>query len=479
MNKDNNIQNPNKSSTVTSWSSRPTSNDVNNVGASTTNKVISWGVGKSKTPENEQIERLFDDDMLKDVNSVVAETEVLDESFLEPKPSLGDSLLNKQKTNLMPEILDPNGDWASNQPLSSNKLGVNSIDSNNKTNDVQKKGKFFTPFTKKKEKEPTPQPIIPVKKDLGLEEPTPNINEIELLSNFVRHDFTKINMSVFSFSAFILKGIYLINKKIYMIGLLSLAIEFYILTSLPYKTSIIAYLVWSILLALIANPLYLKYAKLKIKSIRNTKKNRKKNQYELNELCSKKGGINFLLAFLTLAIFYPGLIYLSMYEIPTSTIRQSYDYITSFIEEKKKPVYDGVIDRLSYNVDDELNITIPEEFKKETGKIYKYIYTKEGKSEAQSCSLTISLISRFKDPKGYLEQFKKYENIEQDISEKSNNDLTWYQLDQEKRSFIKKLNATNINGNVILFEYNSGKEVSNLTCQNYYDTIFNSISLKN
>lgn len=531
MNEQNNKVNSQQNIAPTNWSSVPAQNiqsqlmqnggvnDLSNVGSATTyqasNKVISWGVGGKapNTAVSNEIESLFDDDMLNQVNGTISgsnETEVLDESFLEPKPSIktfapieqpkpknfapieqpkpknfqetpAPNLMPPEQSGSMPGSYVPQGTaWMNNQPLSGGKLGLNTIDASASAKDVNEKGKFFSgnPFNKKKSPAKKPTFAPPVQHNAVIEETLPDIDETKLVTNFLRHEYTKINMSIFSFSAFLFKGAFFINKKIYLLGLIIYALEFYILTQLSLTVSIIAYLVLSLALALIANPLYLAYARTKVKLIRKTKKNRKKNQYELNKVCAKKGGTNFILAFLTLIIFYGGLGYVSMYELPNSTIRKCYDIISNYIEESKKPVYDGIIDRLSYDVENNLNITIPDSFKKEPGKIYKYLYYPDGKEEAKTCSLTISLIGKFTDPEDYLFQYKEYEKIEKDVTELKRATLTWYSLTQERKNYIKKMNTTLINNNVILLEYNSGIEVPEGVCENYYNDIFNSISLK-
>lgn len=533
MNEQNNKVNSQQNVAPTNWSSGPAQNiqsqlmqnsgasDLSNVGSATattyqaSNKVISWGVGGKSTNStvSGEIESLFDDDMLNQVNGTISsntETEVLDESFLEPKPSIknfapieqpkpknfapieqpkpqnfqaptGQNLnQSQQPDNMLGSYVPPGTDWMNNQPLSGGKLGLNTIDASASAKDVNEKGKFFSgsPFNKKKVLAKKPNFAPPVQHNAVIEETLPDIDESKLVANFLRYEYTKINMSVFSFSAFLFKGAFFINKKIYLLGLIIYALEFYILTRLSLTVSIIAYLVLSLVIALIANPLYLAYARAKVKLIRKTKKNRKKNQYELNKVCSKKGGTNFILAFLTLIIFYGGLGYVSMYELPNSTIRKSYDIIYKYIEDLKKPVYDGMIDRLSYDVENNLNITIPDSFKKEPGSIYKYLYSPDGKEEPKTCSLTISLIGKFTNPEDYLFQYKEYEKIEGDITELKRSSLTWYTLTQERKNYTKKMNTTLINNNVILLEYNSGTEVPEGVCENYYNDIFNSISLK-
>ncbi|HAB65946.1 MAG TPA: hypothetical protein DCE23_01130 [Firmicutes bacterium] len=516
----NNLNMQQNKTTLTSWKSGPAQTIKNqimadsphsvlsNVGSATTyqasNKVISWGVGQKNSPDSstqEEIDVLFDEDMLNQVNGVVSDnTEVLDETFIEnpsaqprfkpieqPKPKINPQPFNATTNpvytppDASSNIMQNDANWANNQPLSGGKLGLNTIDSSAQAKDVQEKGKFFGSnlFGKKQKPAFTPptQPM-PAKKDLGLDEPLPEVNEIDLLSNYIRHEYNKINMSVFSFQALIFKGAYFINKKIYFLGLIIYFIEFYILTNLSLTYSLVSYAILSLVVAFIANPLYLAYAKTKTKLIRKAKKNRKKNQYELNQLCYKAGGTNFLLAFIIFVIFYAIIFYISMYELPNAPIKTGYDYITKYIEEKKKPVYDGVIDRLSFDVENTFNITIPEDFKKQQGKIYKYLYSPNGKEEIKTCELTISRINKFHDANDYITQYQKYEKIEKDIVELKRDDTIWYTLEQQKRYFNKKINVATINGNVILLEYNIGLDTEPNKCENYYNEIFESITIK-
>ncbi len=379
-----------------------------------------------------------------------------------------------------PSLENPN--WMNNQPLSGSKLGVSAITNSAQARDVNQSGKFFNNNRNNQVASQPPSRRLPktkpVKNRMGLEDQLSPVDENQLLKNFIQSDFSNINRSIFSFPAFFFKGAYLIHRKLFIEGLLIIALDLYVLLFLSMPTSLIKYFATAFILAFAADPIYLFEAKIKVHVIRMMRPNRKKNQGELNRLCMKLGGDALIIALLTEVAFIGCLVYLSMYHFPNSTIHKSYDFVLEFIEKQSKPVYSGAIDRIEINPESYINITIPEEFIRDTGKLYRYLYIPNGREEVKSCAVTISKIDKFTNPEDFLNQYKKVEKIENNVNNITKGDITWYMLDQEMRSFNKHLNVTVIRGQVILFEYNSGYEVEEGICEKYYNDIFDSISLK-
>ena len=192
-----------------------------------------------------------------------------------------------------------NDDMRSNQPLSLMALSGESIDEELKPKDVLENNKYFqnTPLEDNRLKiEDVVVPVAPVVDILA--EPTRDINLKDLVKSFVGPKYPKISMSPFSFCGAFFNSFYFFFRKMYLQGLILAVINF-VLSILLFKSWAIGlglYLGLFIVVGLLTNSLYLSHANKEVLKI--IKNNPKLNQYELEKICIKKGGTNFLLALL-------------------------------------------------------------------------------------------------------------------------------------------------------------------------------------
>ncbi len=109
-------------------------------------------------------------------------------------------------------------------------------------------------------------------------------NEEELLKAFIGANYDKITTKKFNFAGFFFSVFYMFYRKMFLYGLL-LSI---ILIISSIARAFVIYIVFSIVLGLFVNKIYLSYAKKKIAKIKC--QNPQKNIDELKKICSEKGG---------------------------------------------------------------------------------------------------------------------------------------------------------------------------------------------
>lgn len=493
------------------------------VGSSVSNKVISWGVGGSTNNVNLTSNGLVNNDLnnkelnyqnqlMKDVNGVVytdEQPEILDDSFLygnqvnsqnniegnltiQDSPLFQDNITNNengttvssQSNQNVQETFNVNvnndSDWMQQQPLSAPSLGVN-IQSNDAPNDVDVQNKFLNPTLPNESfnqnlNDLYTQQAIQQSNSIVLDDPVPEIDENKLLIDYVGDRFTKISMTTFSFSAFLFGGCYFFYRKMYFWGiLLSLIyILIYKFVSFPLQFAVI--FVVSIIVALVACPLYLRVAKGKVKKIR--KKNFKENQISLSLICKKKGGVNIFAFFLMFLIFNFVTIFLAFANIMPEITEVINNAIYNEEEKGKNDNFDGNIYFEEYDIENKFNIEIPSSFVKEDGNIFKYYYVdSNGGTENNRCTITFSKVYGFEDAYDLIDKIAKYEKVD-GIEKIVTNDINWNVLSLKKENMSTHYRSMMIGDDVLLFQYDTGVNTSFGVCDTYLVDIMESLSLK-
>jgi len=376
-----------------------------------------------------------------------------------------------------------NEDLLSNQPLSIASLGGSSLNKEETPKDVVEESKFFNPNINNtiEEKEKINEQFVSnyKQKNTQINNPHPEWNEMTLLKEFIGPNFASISMSPFSFFTFLFGSLYFFYRKMYKIGLVIFVLEALILLILPFKISLIIFLVLRVIESLFINSLYIKTSKKTIKKIMRNKKNQTKNQIQLNEICKKKGRTNLLKAILLSILCYTIEVGLILTIFTGSALLEVFHLInndTKNIEKNNK--YEGFIATKSYNVKENLNITIPDTFKTDSDSSFSYIYNPENTTNINSCTLSIGNLYNFNNAEEFINQFISYNNLSIEKEQISTNGMTWYAITNEDANSKYYLRATEINNEVILLNYNISSNSLNEVCVNYLDEIFSSISLK-
>jgi len=121
-----------------------------------------------------------------------------------------------------------------------------------------------------------------------------------LVEAYIGEDYKIIKKSFFNIYALLLSWMYVLYRKMYILGILGL-VGLGIIISIN-KILIIIYVVTSmIILGLCFNKIYIFFSSKKISFIK--KKNAETDKFTLEEICAKKGGTNFVIALIIYLIF--------------------------------------------------------------------------------------------------------------------------------------------------------------------------------
>ncbi len=381
-----------------------------------------------------------------------------------------------------PEVLE---EWMNQQPLSMSSLGVNDPNGENAPKEYVDDNKFINlaqderPGTnviteQKQQTVPVEQLTKPkIGGVVGMfEEPLPDIDEVKVCKEFVGSEFQKITMSPFSFAGLIFGSGYLAYRKMYIVAIALLCVEIVLLNIVPFPICLIAFAVFRLVLALTVNQLYLKIVSAKVGNLR--KHNRKKNQYELSILASKRGGTNFLVGLVVILLF-----------LGTSATLNAKNVFKSFKDAflTKEPAPNEFNGKLSYedtNITNYYNIIVPNEFIKNNDNNFSYVYNVENEDSKSNCSLSFNAIKDYTNGEDLIKVLSKYHKDIQKEEVKSieANGITWYNLyteDDVNRIYYR---GTTIDNKAILLEYKISKDSTDNVCDTYYVEILDSISVK-
>lgn len=126
-----------------------------------------------------------------------------------------------------------------------------------------------------------------------------------LLEAYVGEDYQEIVRKKINIYAFIFNLFYFLYRKMYIIGIIGLIILWVI--AVKFTSFIIPYIiVVAVLSGVLFNPIYLKLANVKIKRIR--KNNPSTDDFDLMEVCRKKGGVNVIIALIIYLVFIASII---------------------------------------------------------------------------------------------------------------------------------------------------------------------------
>lgn len=483
------------------------------------NKVISWGVGGAKsnptqaTNVNNNVMNKnlnnYQGQLMEQVNGVVytdEQPEILDDSFLygdnqESNLTLQDSPLfqsvpndnivnnavnNNQIVNQNMDTQNINNmsgiteDWMNHQPLSASSLGVG-MQSEGERIEVEEQNRFFDKNISSQGQtqiEQHAQQALQQGNGIMLEDPLPEVDNNKLIIDYVGNKYTKISMSPFSFSAFLFNGCYFAFRKMFLFGIILCLISIGIFYFVPFPYQLIVFFVMSIIIGLIANPLYLKVVKGRVKRIR--KKHKKDNQINLSMICKKKGGINFVVFLMLFILYISAMSFLTYaYIVPEVVDLIQENRLIENGDNSDQYKFDGNILFEEYDIEKKFNIVIPETFVKDDDKIFKYRYVESNSTgENNSCILTFSKVYGFQSSEEAINEIAEYENATTEIDSVVSNGINWNTLSVEKDNYDIHYRSTMVDNDVILFQYESGTDVSFGVCDTYLVDIMLSLTTK-
>jgi len=241
------------------------------------------------------------------------------------------------------------------------------------------------------------------------------VNDIDLIDAYIGNNADKLKNGGFSVNTFLFGVLYVLYRKMWLLGFAWLAINIIVTMFLP---SISTYVTWgaNIIISLQFKKLYLNHVTEEVNKIKI--ENPGKNNSQLMLICSQKGGTTLI------PVVLVGIIYAIMFFIAFSVIMGVMEETRNKIKEQQGQYNNTdtkTISNLSYKVPD----IFTEDISTDKNKVYGFY------SSTDSCSLRIStedasLYSN--DAKEFLERSVSYpsDDTYSGITAKSINKRAWY-----------------------------------------------------
>ena len=318
------------------------------------------------------------------------------------------------------------------------------------------------------------------------------IDDYELLGDFIGPNYQKFCSRKFNFSAFFFYLPYFYYRKMYFYPIVILLIDYILMKLLHIDInasisffSFFYFIIYAIIIGLIFNPLYIHFAKKKVKKIR--KKNQTKSIDELREICSRKGGrsiFSIFIGIVIIVIIFSLIDFIKMLFEISGFMTVLYIIFNSLhIPEILSPTYDGTLDYdFSIVIDEKFSIDVPNLFENYSD-LFRYYYSYEsGEGFFNNCSFEFSKVSNFYDAHNLIQQMSQYGNsdydfVSSDFYHKKINNLDWYWFSSNSYYATTYYYATSKNNELYLLQYVVGKDTDS-SCDSYRESILNSIKGK-
>ena len=282
----------------------------------------------------------------------------------------------------------------------------------------------------------------------------------DLSGIYISKNNEKIKKGKFSFPTLFFGPLYLLYRKIWLVGFIWIVALIISLIVIPTYT-IIIYLVFSIVSAMVFNQFYLNSVDKKVEKIK--KENLDRTSEEIVQIVKRKGGVS-IVSIIVIIFFFIGITTVSGLFLLFNTITKG---ISSELKDSVQKYDDG----LEYVISDGF----------ETGSISNFYKRYSYYGENSSCSATIKNTTS-----GYyasIEEYLKYNvytrgtDISSEIDAKVINDKEWYFQVVKTTYAYKYYYATENNGTMYLVEFDINKDQDNF-CSNSLQSFINSLNFK-
>ncbi len=371
----------------------------------------------------------------------------------------------------------------SNQPLSLMALSGETIDEEQKPKDVLENNKYFQQ-TKLEDNSlraadvlpVSVAPVAPVNDVLAV--PKRNLNYNSLAQAFVGEKYRQISMSSFNIWASLFGAFYFYYRKMYLYGIIYAVITMIIniLTLTMPLIGLAASVIFWIITGLITNPLYISFARHKTLSIANSNPNM--NQYELEKVCTNKGGTSFFLALL---------------------INIGVNFVTSGIlmvvggASLLSGILNNQNDRVlpkdtSTTLDQVITYNLPSGYSEveDNPGYFEYVEPSVNLEEVEEesvgkykCSFSVGLVGEYDSAEALVRKMADADNRYNKVSsynDKSGNKWDTYEFDYFGNMIYYR--AREYDGHIVLVYYEIGKEVADGVCETHLEDIMNSVKEK-
>lgn len=485
-------------------------------------------------PRQNQFASIFSQDLLENVNATVyeAEPEVLDDDFFANDSSTSntnnmstsnntlfgytenevlDTPDNNVETLNNVDVLDTNDIYnnqigaaapvfnqnvdnnpsnqtmidqnlISQQPLSMNSLGATPVN-DQQIPEVAEDSKYFpipdAMIEKEKEMQNANRPPVDLMTPSLIDEEVVVIDETALMKAYAGNNYDKCLKSNFSAFAMLFGSLAFFCKSMYFVGILFFVFQvaiLYLFRDLPYII-LASFVVIAMIMALLINPLYLSIVRNKVRKIR--KKHPKVSQGDLNNICAKKGRNNTVFALILQIILLGGTAFLAIQLLGVDYFKNIYkDVLNMFNKPKEEIKYNGELKYNDLNIEDYFYIKVPSTYRKEDDTNFSYTYVTEGVGDYNACSFKFGGIEGYDSASQLLTKMADYYKVSNDIDTVKYNGLEWYLLYIDEDNGKTYYRATDIDNQVVLFEFTSGTNTPTGICDSQIVIILDSIEKK-
>ena len=383
---------------------------------------------------------------------------------------------NNNQTQNKEENVEP---WMLNQPLSAQSLGVSQNEIKKEVEVHDDNSKYFNASSNtdrvgednRLKPENFAKPLFEKKVKPGKE--LEKKKNGTLLRYYLGSSYDSISMGVFSLSALIFGGLYLIANRLLLIGLGVFAAQAYILCFIPWHRGIIYYAVLALALAFVSNPLILFIANNKIKIIRRTHPKFVEEQLEVYVKRKNKSYSGLaLLVFLVTIGFTTYMFVVNHYKF-SGPIGIGYKYIEKLYTNYTKSEVINIEYDDKVNIDEYFTFKLSDDYKKEDNN-YKYT---SGEGEYNYCTVSIRKVSNFNNSNALLQAIKSLNKASGKIETEEINGIVYAKFDYSTNN--GKYNYLSIKNKETLFiiSHFIGKDTPQNVCDNMFGEFKDSLNV--
>ena len=308
--------------------------------------------------------------------------------------------------------------------------------------------------------QPMTQPGMPVN-------PQNSADANDLIGAFIGKNYDKIKTGGISLPGFLLNGIYLLYRKMYLYGLLIFVVAAALVFFL--KNPLVC-LIFPVACGVFGNKIYLSYAEKKVANIKI--KNQDKDNAQLIELCKKSGGTSPIFMIIGI-ILEVAVIALSVFSIMNANVEEDEKSSSDDTAEVDEVTDDDEIADdnsdatvstddvtgatvFTYDMTDTITnsllLTPPTGFVDKSDGM-KYIFeNKSNLGENDSCIASLSKVNNVTDAYSFATEMST-KNNSTDLNTITVNNINWNYFSVVSDTGTKYYYSTDYNGKVFLYEY--------------------------
>ena len=289
----------------------------------------------------------------------------------------------------------------------------------------------------------------------------------DLIGAFIGKNYDKIKTGGISLPGFLLNGIYLLYRKMYLYGLLIFVVAAALVFFL--KNPLVC-LIFPVACGVFGNKIYLSYAEKKVANIKI--KNQDKDNAQLIELCKKSGGTSPIFMIIGI-ILEVAVIALSVFSIMNANVEEDEKSSSDDTAEVDEVTDDDEIADdnsdatvstddvtgatvFTYDMTDTITnsllLTPPTGFVDKSDGM-KYIFeNKSNLGENDSCIASLSKVNNVTDAYSFATEMST-KNNSTDLNTITVNNINWNYFSVVSDTGTKYYYSTDYNGKVFLYEY--------------------------